>query len=90
MAIQSLPKLIPISNLGYHTTDKERTYKSGFKTVYVRDCEKRKEDPTQLIKWCRRNFGERGVGWDFQFISGCVTIEFWEDKYITMYEMWKN
>ena len=88
MAIQTLPKLIPVVNNTY--TDKERTYKSGNKTVYVRDCEKRKEDPTQLIKWCRRNFGERGVGWDFQFISGCVTIELWEHKYITMYEMWKN
>lgn len=87
MALLAPPKLIPLVNNTY--TDKERTYKSGGKAVYVRDCTRRKEDPAQLIKWCRRNFGERGSGWDFQFISGCVTIELWEDKFITMYEMWQ-
>jgi hypothetical protein len=37
----------------------------------------------------RRNFGERHQGWDFSLAGGCVTIELWDDKFITMYEMWQ-
>jgi hypothetical protein len=37
----------------------------------------------------RRNFGERHHGWDFSLAGGCVTIELWDDKFITMYEMWQ-
>ena len=36
----------------------------------------------------RRNFGERHQGWDFSLVGGCVTIELWDDRLITMYEMW--
>ena len=57
---------------------------------YVYDCKKIKEDPTVIVKWCRRNFGERGVGWDFLFSSGNVTIVLWDDKFKTMYELWKR
>ena len=57
---------------------------------YVYDCKKKKEDPTVIVKWCRRNFGERGVGWDFLFSSGNVTIVLWDDKFKTMYELWKR
>ena len=57
---------------------------------YVYDCKKKKEDPTVIVKWCRRNFGERGVGWDFLFSSGNVTIVLWNDKFKTMYELWKR
>jgi hypothetical protein len=62
----------------------------GDKIQYVYDCKKKKENPTDIVKWCRRNFGERGVGWDFLFISGNVTIILWDDKFKTMYELWKN
>lgn len=57
---------------------------------YVYDCKKKKEDPTVIVKWCRRNFGERGVGWDFLFSSGNVIIVLWNDKFKTMYELWKR
>ena len=67
---------------------KDQKYKSGDKTVYVRDCWYHKEDPVIIVKWMRRNFGERHRGWDFSFVGGCVTIELWDDKFITMYEMW--
>jgi hypothetical protein len=65
--------------------------KLGNRTFYVRDCKFRKEDPAIIIKWMRRNFGERRHGWDFslQIHTGCVTIELWDDKFITMYEMWQ-
>ena len=62
--------------------------KSGHKTVYHRDCRYHKEDPTIIVKWMRRNFGERHQGWDFSLVGGCVTIELWDDRLITMYEMW--
>jgi hypothetical protein len=64
--------------------------KSGHKTVYRRDCRYHKEDPAIIVKWMRRNFGERHQGWDFSLVGGCVTIELWDDRLITMYEMWQT
>lgn len=48
-----------------------------------------KGDPTEVIKWCRRNFGERGDGWDF---SGGTKVEvtIWSDKLKFMWEMWQE
>ena len=68
---------------------RDNTYKSGYKTFYIRDCKYHNEDPTIIVKWMRRNFGHRHQGWDFSLIDGCVTIELWDDKFITMYEMWQ-
>jgi hypothetical protein len=62
----------------------------GSKTQYTYDCVYRKEDPSIIVKWCRRNFGERGKGWDFILNQGRVIIEIREDKYKVMYEMWKT
>ena len=87
MAILNAPMLVPI-RYDNNLSERERSYKSGNKHVYVRDCTKRKEDPATIVKWMRRNFGERNNGWDFSLISGCVTIEIWDDRLITMYEMW--
>jgi hypothetical protein len=61
----------------------------GSKTQYTYDCVYRKEDPSIIVKWCRRNFGERGKGWDFILNQGRVIIEIREQKYKVMYEMWK-
>ena len=69
----------------------DRTYMgSGNRVQYVYDCRGKKEDPAVIVKWCRRNFGERGMGWDFLLTSGNVTIILWNDKFKTMYELWKN
>jgi hypothetical protein len=68
---------------------RDNKYKNGHKTVYQRDCRYHKEDPAIIVKWMRRNFGERHQGWDFSLAGGCVTIELWDDKFITMYEMWQ-
>jgi hypothetical protein len=69
----------------------DRSYiNRGNKVQYVYDCKKKKEDPTAIIKWCRRNFGDRGAGWDFLLISGNVTLIIWDDKLKFMYEMWQN
>ena len=38
---------------------KDAKYKSGDKTVYNRDCRYHKEDPSTIVKWMRRNFGEK-------------------------------
>jgi len=67
--------------------DMHRTY--GTKKVYMYDCRAKSEDPSIIVKWCRRNFGHRGDGWDFTFHSGRVTIEITKDEFKTMYEMWK-
>jgi hypothetical protein len=58
--------------------------------TYVKSYRAIGDDPTILVKWCRKNFGERGVGWDFTFMSRRVTIQIWEPRFITMYEMWQN
>jgi hypothetical protein len=49
-----------------------------------------KGDPTQTIKWCRKNFGERGDGWDFTAGTRHVQLTIWSSKLITMYELWMN
>jgi hypothetical protein len=68
---------------------RDNKYKTGNRTFYLRDCSYHKEDPSILVKWMRRNFGERHQGWDFSLVGGCVTIELWDDRLITMYEMWQ-
>jgi hypothetical protein len=68
---------------------RDNKYKAGNKTVYQRDCRYHKEDPSIIVKWMRRNFSERHQGWDFSLAGGCVTIELWDDRLITMYEMWQ-
>lgn len=47
-------------------------------------------DKYEVIKWCRRNFGERGDGWDF--IGGIENIEviIWSSRLITMWELWQE
>jgi hypothetical protein len=47
-------------------------------------------DPATVIKWCRRNFGNRGDGWDFSGSDKAVDITIWSTKLITMYELWQN
>ena len=64
------------------------TRKLGDKTQYTYDCVFKKEDPSVIVKWLRRNFGERGNGWDFYLNQGRVIIEIRSDKYKVMYEMW--
>lgn len=49
-----------------------------------------KDDPATVIKWCRRNFGPRGDGWDFSGSAKAVDIIIWSTKLITMYELWQN
>ena len=68
---------------------RDNKYKTGNRTFYLRDCSYHKEDPSIIVKWMRRNFGERHQGWDFSLVGGCVTIELWDDRLITMYEMWQ-
>lgn len=68
---------------------REYQYKSRSKTIYNRDCSYRKEDPATIIKWMRRNFGERHHGWDFSFVGGKLVIEIWDDELKFMYEMWQ-
>jgi len=80
--------LVPISNVKHSPESRDNKWHSGNKTVYTYDCKHRKEDPTKIVKWLRKNFGERSVGWDFYFAGGCVIIEVWEDRLKTMYEMW--
>jgi hypothetical protein len=49
-----------------------------------------KENHADVIKWCRRNFGNRGDGWDFYGTTREYTIEIWSSRLITMYRMWKE
>jgi hypothetical protein len=47
-------------------------------------------ESTEMIKWCRRNFGTRGDGWDFSGNMQNVEITIWSSRLITMYRMWKE
>jgi hypothetical protein len=39
------------------------------------------------VRWCRREFGARGNGWDFSGRARRVTILITEDKYATFYSL---
>jgi hypothetical protein len=80
-------RLAPASRI---TIDRSEVSIYGNKTVYRIDYRNRKDYPGDHIKWCRRNMGERGVGWDFTWVSNLLMIEIWDDKLKFMYEMWKN
>ena len=79
----------PYDKVDYHLIHDKNYLNRGNKVQYIYDCKSRKEDPSVIVKWCRRNFGERGIGWDFLLTSGNVTIIIWDDKFKTMYELWK-
>ena len=49
-----------------------------------------KDDTQEIIKWCRRNFGERGDGWDFTGGTKHVQITIWSSRLITMWELWQK
>lgn len=87
--IQTHNGLLQIGPNGlFQTVCDDGKYKVGIKTIYQRDYKYRKEDPADIVKWMRRNFDERGQGWDFSLVGGRIEIEIWDDKFITMYEMW--
>ena len=44
----------------------------------------------ETLKWCRRNFGNRGDGWDFTGTDKKVTITIWSARLLTMFEICKN
>lgn len=89
MAIINTGRFAPATNFNSNL-NRDYTRNSGNRKIYQRDCRYHKENPADLVKWMRRNFGERHQGWDFSFVSDCVIIELWDDRLITMYEMWKN
>ena len=72
------------------TNDRSEVTTSGGKTIYKIDYRFRKDYPNDHIKWCRRNFGERGDGWDFTAGTRHVQITMWSSRLITMYELWMN
>lgn len=84
----NLGKLTRLPNKTFDDSH-ESCYKTSKGNEYTYDCIYRKEDPSVIIKWCRKNFGQRGEGWDFILNNGRIIIEIWNPKYITMYEMFK-
>lgn len=49
-----------------------------------------KGDKYEVIKWCRRNFGDRGDGWDFSGGNKGLEVTIWSKRLITMWELWQN
>ena len=72
----------------YQNTNKTEWWSS--RVHYIYPYKQRNENPAEIVNWCRRNFGERHVGWDFYFSRGNVIIEVWDSRFKTMYEMWKK
>lgn len=74
------------------TTCRDTKSTWGGKTQYTYDYKFKKEDPATIVKWLRKNMGDRGVGWDFVLNSsaGVITVMIYDDKLKFMYEMWKT
>jgi len=49
-----------------------------------------KGNPIEVISWCRRNFGDRGDGWDFSGSTKSLEVIIWSSRLITMWEMWQE
>lgn len=49
-----------------------------------------KRDPTTVLKWCRRNFGDRGDGWDFSGGTKNIEVTIWSSKLQVMWELWQE
>ena len=49
-----------------------------------------RDDTKEVIKWCRRNFGNRGDGWDFTAGKKHVQLTIWSKRLITMWMMWQE
>ena len=49
-----------------------------------------KGDAMTVIKWCRRNFGDRGDGWDFTGGTKNIEVTIWSSKLKVMWELWQN
>ena len=62
----------------------------GGKIFHQIDLKFNKIDPTEYVKWCRRNLGDRHSTWDFWLAGGVLYIEVWGEKAKFTYEMWKN
>lgn len=59
---------------------------------YTYNYRQRRENPVDIIVWCRNNFGDRGAGWDFSVTnsSGEIRIEIWNDRLDVMWLMFKE
>ena len=88
MAIANSGRFIPATYNPATKANMDGVSHLGSRSQYTYDCVFRKEDPSVIVKWCRRNFGQRGSGWDFYLNHGRVIIEISDSKYKVMYEMW--
>ena len=85
---------LTISTGTYHilpnNISKDKTIKSARGYTHCYDFRFRKEEPSYITKWLRRNLGERGNGYDFtlNFKSGTVEINIFNDKLNFIYEIW--
>lgn len=84
--------IAPLATISDNSKSKDKTISihGSSKITYFYDFRYRKEDPSVVVKWLRKNFGERGHGYDFylNFKGGTVQIEVWDDKLKFMYEIW--
>lgn len=48
------------------------------------------DDPQRVISWCRKNFGDRGDGWDFSGGVHKAEVTIWSKKLITMWNLWQK
>lgn len=44
----------------------------------------------EIVRWCRRNFGDRGDGWEFTGTNKYLEVRLWSSKLIMMWELWQN
>lgn len=80
----------PYSGIRPTTDQSKYEIHHGGKIFHQIDLKFNKIDPTEYVKWCRRNLGDRHSTWDFWLAGGVLYIEVWGEKAKFTYEMWKN
>jgi hypothetical protein len=83
MVLTKSVNLVEDKGMGFPYTDTRGSTHNFY------NCEKPgSKSQIDIIKWCRRNFGARGVGWDFTTLGKNVIITINDEKFKTMYELW--
>ena len=66
--------------------------KSKAMKTFIYNYRDKNEDATDIVKWCRMQFGDRGDGWDFYHLlkRGEVIVEFKNEDYATAWVLAKE
>lgn len=68
-----------------YATDNYQNIRDSEPEIFVVD-----KDLETVVKWCRKELGQRGDGWDFFVSNKKVHLTIWNKKLKFIYTMWQT